>query len=79
MRLEELEREYKLNEEKIAALRETLDSLPEGSGTGISADGSVAQMIAELVVRNVSTRPTSPPSKARCRRCMLPCRRRRRT
>lgn len=53
VRLEELEREYKLNEEKIAALRETLDSLPEGSGTGISADGSVAQMIAELVVRNV--------------------------
>ena len=42
-----------LNEEKIAALRETLDSLPEGSGSGTSADGSVAQMIAELVVRNV--------------------------
>ena len=53
VRLEELEREYSLNEDKIAALRETLDSLPEGSGSGTSADGSVAQMIAELVVRNV--------------------------
>ena len=48
-RIAELKLEQVLNEEKIAALRETLDSMT----TGIGSDSAIAEMIAELVVRNV--------------------------
>ena len=48
-RIAELKLEQVLNEEKIAALRDTLDSMT----TGIGSDSAIAEMIAELVVRNV--------------------------
>ena len=48
-RIAELKREQVLNEEKIEALRETIGSM---SAT-VGSDSAIAEMIAELVVRNV--------------------------